>query len=190
MTNKITISILLTIIQLCCVSVGYDSTKLKSLHSCILKETQKVSIYDGFQSRAFFKVIYRSFEVRNKFVEAISEIESLTEEERASLLKKEMEEENKYFDFLVVLSTTEFKANDLTMKNSVWRVFLEDTSGIRIYPSDIKEIKPDQKVKLLYPGVSRFGKFYHIRFEKSGKTNIKGMNLVFSSVLGKAIFKY
>ncbi len=188
--NKTAVLLLSIILFLSCAGVGYDSGKLKNLHSALATETRKASIYDGFQSRAFFKVIYRSSEIRKKYVDSVAEVDSLTEAEKETLLSKEMDEEKKYFEFCVVLSTTEFKANDLSMKNSLWRIFMEDSSGFRIYPSEIKEIKPDQKIKLLYPGVSRFGKFYHIKFEKKDRTDIKGMNLVFSSILGKAVFSY
>ncbi len=173
-----------------CVGVGYNSAKLNSLHQTIKDGTQKISIYDGFQSRAFFKVIYRSYKLRKSYVEAIAEMESLTEAEKEELLKKELDDEKKYFEFCVVLSTTEFKVNDLNRKNSVWKIFIEDPSGKRYYPAEVREIKADQKIKLLYPGVSRFGKFYHIRFDREGRTDIKGLNLVFSSVVGKAVFRY
>ncbi|MCX7943786.1 MAG: hypothetical protein N2746_04690 [Deltaproteobacteria bacterium] len=173
-----------------CAGVGYNSSKLETLHSIINRETQKTSIYDGLQSRAFFKVVYRSMELRRSYVDTITEMESLTESEKSVLLEKEIEDERKYFEFLVILSTTEFKANDLNVKKSLWRVFLEDGHGYRNYPIEIKEIKADQKIKILYPGISRFAKFYSIRFEKGEKREIKGMNLVFSSALGKAVFKY
>jgi hypothetical protein len=173
-----------------CAAVGYNTAKLESFHKALAKENKKASIYDGFQSRAFFKVIYRSTEVRERYVEAIAEMESLTESEREALRKKEMEEDSKYFDFCVVLSTTEFKVNDLDSKNSVWKVFLESPDGTREYPVEIKEIKADSRVKLLYPGVSRFGKFYHIRFERGAIKSIEGTNLVFSSALGRSVFKY
>ncbi len=188
--NKAIFLSILPIYLISCITPGYDSTKLKTLHNTLIKEIQKKSIYDGFQSRAFFKVIYRSAEIRKKLVDAVAEVESLTESEKESLLKKEIDEENRYFEFCVVLSTTEFKANDLISNNSLWKIFLEDNTGKRELPIQIKEIKADQKIKLLYPGVSRFGKFYHIRFEKKDKTDIKGMTLVFSSILGKAVFKY
>jgi len=173
-----------------CVGVGYNTAKLNALHDAISKEDKRASIYDGFQSRAFFKVIYRSSEVREKYVEAIAEMESLTETEKEALKKKEMEEVTKYFDFCVVLSTTEYKVNDLDSKKSIWKVFLESTDGHRQYPIEIKEIKADPKIKLLYPGVSRFGKFYHIRFERGDIKSIEGSSLVFASVLGKTVFKY
>ncbi|MCX7959002.1 MAG: hypothetical protein N3B13_08135 [Deltaproteobacteria bacterium] len=188
--NKPLILFLPINILLSCAGVGYDSAKLENLHRTLANETQKASIYDGFQSRAFFKVIYRSTELRKQYADSVAEMESMTDTEKEALLLKELDEDKKFFDFYVVLSTTEFKANDLNMKNSLWRIFLEDKSGARIYPAEVREIKPNQKIKLLYPGVSRFGKFYHIRFEKKDQTDIRGFKLVFSSVLGKAVFRY
>lgn len=190
MKNKNLIIICCSLFVFSCAGVGYNSAKLNSLHKAISSELKKGSIYDGFQSRAFFKVIYKSNELRKNLVEAIAEMESLTVEEKAALQRKEMEEESKFFDFCVVLSTTDFKTNDLNMKNSIWRVFIEDSDGRRLYPLEIKEIKADQKIKILYPGVSRFGKFYHIRFEKINGAQLNGSSLVFTSVLGKAVFKY
>ncbi|MGB9600290.1 MAG: hypothetical protein ACP5QK_09790 [Myxococcota bacterium] len=190
MKSKVFIFYILCLQIFSCVGAGYNSKKLDSLHKYLSDEMKKGSIYDGFQSRAFFKVIYKSIELRKNLVEAIAEMESLTESEKGALLNKEMEEESRFFDFCVVLSTTDFKTNDLNVKNSIWRIFIEDSNGKREYPVEIKEIKADQKVKILYPGVSRFGKFYQIRFEKKDRTDIKGVSLVFSSVLGKAVFKY
>ncbi|GEM_PF-1854178 len=178
------------IFVLSCASVGYDSSKLKSFHKIIAEETQKVSIYDGFQSRAFIKVIYRSRDLRKLYVDSLAEMESLTDSEKDAIMQKEMEENNKYFEFCVVLSTTEFKTNDLDSIKSIWRVFIEDSSGAREYPLEIREVKVDQKIRLLYPGVSRFGKFYKIKFEKKDRIYLKGVKLIFSSVAGKAVFKY
>lgn len=177
-------------VVLSCVGVGYNTIKLDHLHRAIAVEDKRVSIYDQLQSRAFFRVIYKSRNLRDAYCEAIAEMESLSTVEKDALCKKEAEEEERYLDFLVVLSTTESKVNDLATKNSMWRIFLENPDGGRVYPLDIKEIKADPRQKLLIPGLSRFGRFYLLRFEKGTITNIRGVSLIFSGVIGKAVFKY
>lgn len=175
---------------LSCAGVGYNTIKLDQLHRAIAAEDKRVSIYDRLQSRAFFRVIYKSRDLRYAYCEAIAEMESLSTIDKDALCKREAEEEERYLDFLVILSTTESRVNDLDTKNSVWRIFLENSDGGRVYPLEIKEIKADPRQKILIPGLSRFGRLYRLRFEKGTITDVRGMSLIFSGVIGKAVFKY
>lgn len=96
-------------------------------------------------------------------------------------------------EFFFSASTAVTRWNDFGNHDSIWRVTLENESGVRV-AGEVTKIKTTANVRSTYPYVTEFAKTYLVRFPPGAEGGApilglatKSLTLRFTSGLGEAV---
>lgn len=128
--------------------------------------TRSGKIYDGLGMNAFVSAVYDPLEAREARIDRLAVWKKLTAQEREVLLASEREQASHFDDFLLSLFTTNRPDNDLTSKNSIWRLALVVPGEGELLPETVEEVRIDSTVRALYPNVGDFDVVYRVRFPR------------------------
>lgn len=156
--------------------------------------TRKETVYSQFETKVQISATYKSDDFNRAYGAEYARIYYLTDAE-----KKRREEMQSGFtrDFREIFfyaAMADKETNDFDRPNSIWTVFLIDSSGKRIYPVDIRRIeKITPLIEEFYPYINKYyGNCYSLKFPPPaadgniGANATRPMKVVFASVLGKA----
>ncbi len=151
--------------------------------------TRDQTIYSQFETMVRIAVTYRSREFQDAYSKEYSRIYLLTqpeEKKRGAALAGLTEDAMEFFFYAYIPDKTR---NDFARLNSIWTIFLEDGSGKRHYPTEVRLVeKVTLMVEEFYPyGNPYYGSYYNLKFRPlagGGKTPPE-VKLVFVSVLGR-----
>jgi hypothetical protein len=138
--------------------------------------------------------LYKSWEWRQAYVERYAQVYHLTDAERTTLFKSQLEASRTAYEFHVAVQTTNYKWNDLDKETSPWRVSLVDGTGAEVAPKRIEVLRlPELYEMEFFPNKTEFSKTYVIRFLRAD-ADAAGFSgpgsgrilLRFASPLGKA----
>ena len=115
---------------------------------------------------AFVSAVYDPLEAREARIDRLAVWKKLTAQEREVLLASEREQASHFDDFLLSLFTTNRPDNDLTSKNSIWRLALVVPGEGELLPETVEEVRIDSTVRALYPNVGDFDVVYRVRFPR------------------------
>ncbi len=129
--------------------------------------TRSDRIYDTFKTQLMAWVTYRSEKFRRAYVARYSAAFGLTPAEQAKMLADQLAADRRYIVFVLAAFTSEPTANDFDRKKSIWRIWLEDASGRRLEPYEIRRVrKVDDKWYTYYPYLTTHMKVYVVRFKR------------------------
>ncbi len=128
------------------------------------QNSRSAKLYDGLTTRAFAQVVYQAPEVRRARVDRLAVWRGLTPEEKGRLAATERDEAERWEEFLVSLFTADRPDNDLSARQSVWRVALVVPGEGESLPASIEELRPDATLRELYPEIGDFDTVYRVRF--------------------------
>ena len=112
---------------------------------------------------------YKSWDFRQAYVSYYASIYDLSDSDRATLLRSQLEASRASHEFHVAVQMTTDKWNDLDRKNSPWRVTLLDASGGELGPTSIQAVKlPELYESQFYPSRTEFTRAYEISFARTG----------------------
>jgi hypothetical protein len=112
---------------------------------------------------------YKSWDFRQAYVSYYASIYDLSDSDRATLLRSQLEASRASHEFHVAVQMTTDKWNDLDRKNSPWRVTLLDASGGELGPTSIQAVKlPELYESQFYPSRTEFTRTYEISFARTG----------------------
>jgi hypothetical protein len=108
---------------------------------------------------------YKSWDFRQAYVSYYASIYDLSDSDRATLLRSQLEASRASHEFHVAIQMTTDKWNDLERKNSPWRVTLLDASGGELGPTSIQTVKlPELYESQFFPSRTEFTRTYEISF--------------------------
>jgi hypothetical protein len=134
---------------------------------------------------------YKSWDFREAYVEHYASVYSLTDADRETLRKGQLDSLHKYYEFHVAAQSTDLKWNDLEKSNTAWRVALVDALGHELAAEPVKLQKlPDAYERAFFPSKTAFTKTYSIRFVVPPDSDFAGaksgmLTLRFSSPVGR-----
>ena len=112
---------------------------------------------------------YKSWDFRQAYVSYYASIYDLSDSDRATLLRSQLEASRASHEFHVAVQMTTDKWNDLDRKNSPWRVTLLDASGGELGPTSIQAVKlPELYESQFFPSRTEFTRTYEISFALTG----------------------
>lgn len=133
---------------------------------------------------------YKSWDYREAYVEHYSTIYSLSDADKSTLRKAQLDAFHKAYEFHVTAQSANYKWNDLEKSSSPWRVTLLDALGHELQSEPIKiEKLPDGYEREFFPAKTPFSKTYSVRFVAPAAGEFAGIKsgavtLRFASPLG------
>ncbi len=139
---------------------------------------------------------HESWGFRQAYVSQYASIYDLSDSDRATLMRSQLDASRASYEFHVAAQTTTDRWNDLERKNSPWRVTLLDATGAELGPTSIQVVKlPEIYESRFFPGRTEFTRTYQISFARpsSGGQPFAGpasgrLTLRFASPLGRIEF--
>ena len=152
---------------------------------------RSAKLYDGFTTRAFAQVIYAAPEVRRSRVDRLAAWRRMTPEEKGRLAATEGAEAERWEEFLVSLFTADRGDNDLSARESVWRVALVVPGEGESLPANVEELRPDATLRVLYPEIGDFDTLYRVRFARwRSPLSDRPFSLEVASARGRLTFRW
>jgi hypothetical protein len=111
---------------------------------------------------------YKSWELRQAYIERYAKVYSLSEAERTALYNSQRDAARQTYEFHVAVQMTNYKWNDLDKDTSAWRVSLIDGTGAEIAPRRIELLRlPELYESQFFPNRTEFSMTYLIRFNRA-----------------------
>lgn len=120
---------------------------------------------------------FKSWDFREAYIERYAAAYSLSETDRATLRRAQLEANRRGYEFHLTAQSTDYKLNDLEKSSSAWRVTLIDAMGREIAPEYVKVEKlPEAYESAFFPSKTPFTKTYAISFSAGagGETDFAG----------------
>lgn len=126
---------------------------------------RSLHLYDQFDTLAHFEVLWLSDEVRSVYAQVYAEKHGLSEERFEEFERRQLEENNHYISFYVLIATPEEKDSALGEKCSTWTIYMKIDCDI-YQPVEIKQVELCPEYELFFGWrMSRFKKPYIVRFD-------------------------
>jgi hypothetical protein len=106
---------------------------------------------------------YKSWDFRQAYVSYYASIYDLSDSDRATLLRSQLEASRASHEFHVAVQMTTDKWNDLDRKNSPWRVTLLDASGGELGPTTPAAPNSRAPMRSASPAPAAAGSFFRAR---------------------------
>ncbi|MBI5810639.1 MAG: hypothetical protein HZB21_05580 [Deltaproteobacteria bacterium] len=146
------------------------------------------------EARLYISATYKDLSFRGAYVERYSGSYQLDPDYAKVLMERESIEAGQYNEFFFSAYTPEERWNDFDRKDSVWHMYLEDDTGVRLIPISIKRIDTgDPLIREFFPYLDLWGRGYVVKFPKYGASGTgpmpgketKFMKLVVTGILGR-----
>jgi hypothetical protein len=129
--------------------------------------TRSIKLYDGIDVRLTLHATFRNRDYRTAYVDRYVEAYRLEEGSREAMYTREAEESELYNEFFVSVSAPDTSLNDLDSRRSVWKLYLEDGSGVVLSPVSIKRIATSSALtSALFPYMDTWSVGYIVRFPR------------------------
>jgi hypothetical protein len=107
---------------------------------------------------------YKSWDFRQAYVANYASIYDLSDSDRETLKRAQLEASRSNFEFHVAVQMTNDKWNDLERKSSPWRVTLLDGAGAELGPTIRIAKLPEIYESEFFPNRTEFTRIYQISF--------------------------
>jgi hypothetical protein len=154
--------------------------------------TEEKQVHSEFEPVMTAYITYWSPELQKAYTREMARQYQLTDAAEKKIAEDQKLEDENYFVFILSASTREPEWNDFEKKNSMWRVFIENSDkSIQVDPEKIEATSPkDERAKYFYKTMSTFGKTYRIRFPKKTLENSKGIRLHITGPRGSLEYNF
>lgn len=186
--------LILSVICLSCsqvkeyVDIAKDETISKEYLNVLETWTRDKTVYSQFETRAHIVATYKSREFNEAYLAEYSRIYQLTESEREKKKEVQVELTSDFEEFLFYAYIPDKDSNDFSKADSIWKIFLIDEKGSKVYPLEVRKIEDvTPLVYELFPYIQRhYGMFYSLKFSPfPALSKPERLHLVFTSVLGR-----
>ncbi len=152
-------------------SSGRAVTKKAAYGDSLDRWTRSTTVYEGMEPRLYVNATYKDKTFRDAYADRYAEGFELSEAYRSKLLERESEAAEQYNEFFLTAYSPAEALNDLDSKNSVWRLFLDDSSGARLTPVSITRLDPaDALLREFFPFFDPWSRAYLVKFPKYSET--------------------
>ncbi len=128
--------------------------------------TRTAKLYDLLEDVAFATATWQSEAVRTARVDRMAEWKGMLPAERDAALARERAEAAEGEEFLLAFFTDDRKANDLATDRGTWRVSLVIDGTEQALPVQVKTVRKDPTLQVLYPYLTEFDTIYRVRFPR------------------------
>ncbi|TAN63829.1 hypothetical protein EPN18_01295 [bacterium] len=158
------------------------------------KWTKSVKVYDGFDTRLYASATYKERSLREAYIRYYSASYQMDDAYRKSLLDREVNEADRYNEFFFAAYTPEDRWNDFEQRDSLWKLFLEDSAGGRVVPVSVKKLdRSDPLLREMFPYFDLWSSAYIIKFPKYSETgkdpipnkDSKYLKMTITGIIGK-----
>lgn len=139
----------------------YEGKPLSVDTSLAQRHMRSAIVYDQLDTVGVFDALFLSDEVRSVYVDMHILKHGKSEEQKAAMLRRQLEENNHFINFYVLAS----KKTPLDTKQSDWSLFLATSDGTTLTPIEIKEVELAPEMLTIFG--SRFNRFktpYLVKF--------------------------
>ena len=157
------------------------------------KNLRSTRIYDEFETKAIFDVLWLSNETRTTYVSMNCKKTGKDESSKQALLRRQLEENKHWITFYILSDVRDRIHISLTDQNSLWSFYLKLDDGKIVRPISIKEFDFEPEYQFLFGyKFNIFKRSYIIKFpavDLSGKHYLqkdKEFNLVVCSPFKEA----
>ena len=173
---------------------GPGRSAVKRYGAALDDSTRSDTIYSGIEARAYLYATYKTPGFRRAYIERYLEEYDLDEDYREALIASEDERSARTNEFFIALYTPEDEWNDLDRKDSVWKLYLEDSSGARLTPLSITKVDGrDPLIREFFPFFDLWSSAYTVEFPKYSAAGLEpfpgkeaeSMRLIITGPLGR-----
>ena len=178
-----------------CSKKSVEPEKPRPDYSKVLNaETRSAKIYSGLDAVLFITATYKTMDFREAYVDTYAKGYEVDPSYLAALLERERDENDRYNEIFFAAYTSESRLNDFDKRDSVWRLYLDDSEGNRLTPVSVTKLDPaDPVLRKFFPYFDQWSSGYIVRFPKysvSGTEPIPGpqtkfLKLVVTGVMGR-----
>ena len=129
--------------------------------------TKHKKVIDNLDSKLFVYATYKSWPLREAYVEEYARRYQMDDSGKEKLKEKEMGLDEKFNEFFIAVYTPDEKWNDFDQPLSIWKIYMEDEKGERLSPIEIKKVDADSPlIREFYPYLDLWSSTYIVKFPK------------------------
>ncbi|HOW57083.1 MAG TPA: hypothetical protein PKZ12_03710 [Smithellaceae bacterium] len=166
-------------------STGVSGEYLQVLEQYTVKKV----LYSQMETRLQIAATYKSRDFQDAYRKEYSRLYELSSAEIKAREETQTNVASDFTEYVFYAYVPEREANDFSSRNSLWKVYLQDARGEKIYPMEIRKIENvTVLLEQLYPYINRYhGIFYSLKFppEASQSSPSPAKKLVVTGVMGK-----
>ena len=151
--------------------------------------TVKKFLYSQMETRLQIAATYKSKEFQDAYLQEYSRLYELSSAEIKAKEEAQINVASDFTEYFFYAYVPEREANDFSSRNSLWKVYLQDAQGEKIYPLEIRKIeKVTALQEQLYPYINRYhGICYSLKFPAAASQSSPSpaKKLVVTGVMGK-----
>jgi len=170
------------------INIVKDENISKEYFSALNKWTRDKTEYSQFETRAHIVATYKTSEFSEAYLAEYSRIYLLMDSEKKTKQELHVDLASDFEEFLFYAYIPEKDSNDFSKAGSIWKIFLADKKGSRVYPIEVRKIEKITPVIVeFFPYINQHhGMFYSLKFSPFPSSFETGqLKLVFTSVLGR-----
>lgn len=142
-----------------------QATHHEPSYNTIKDSLRSITLYDGFETRAHFDVLWMSDKMRSLFSSLRSAKLGHNPAERDAFLLRQLEENNHWISFYVLSEVYDDAHISLTDENSEWSLSLQLPNGTKLMPLSIKEVDLEPEIKFVFGHrFATYKKMYRLNF--------------------------
>lgn len=163
------------------------------------KWTRSVKVFDGLDAKIYMTATYKDNAFISAYVKRYVKAFKIDDSYAAVLYERELSEADRYNEFFISVYTPEDAWNDLARQNSIWRLYLEDGTGVRLAPLSISQVdKGDPLLREFFPYMDMWSTAYRIKFPKYSDTgsepvpnaSTKHLKLIVTGIMGEGTLEW
>jgi hypothetical protein len=155
--------------------------------------TRTKTLYSELETRLHVSATFKSREFQKAYLKEYSRLNELSDAELKAQIDNLEAAVSGYKEFFLYAYVPEKDANDFAEPNSLWRIFLINSSGDKIYPLEIRKVENiNPLLEEFFPYIKKYyGSCYLVKFPGDGITPYSrgtfGQKVIVTGVLGKNI---
>lgn len=143
------------------------------------------SVYRGFETVLLVHGTYRSAAFREAYAAKYAADHRLGDADRRRLVEEETAAARKEFEFILAAYAPEKDTILLHSPRSLWTIYLEDDTGRRLSPNDVRGLERDRlRIEEYFPYITPWQELYRVRFPADPAFGGSRIHLVLTGVLG------
>ena len=176
-----------------------ENPKTETTQIVIERWTREDKLYSEFETILIVSALYKSWAVRQTYLEQEAAINNMSPEKKLAKLREERDLYDNENSFIVSAYLGDKSWNDFSEPSTVWKIYMVTKEGIKIYPEKIEkieDIKSDSLLKYCY-FITPWKTTYRVTFPKMISQRAhpviqesEGFKLELVSHLGTAALKW
>jgi hypothetical protein len=131
--------------------------------------TRRDKSFEDFDVNLSVAATYWSWDFTWAYAVKYAKLYGMNEQKGTAFRKKLLQEKQKHHEFFLSVATQEPEWNDLSDKDSIWRIVLIDDQKRQIPPLDIELVEPVTTAhRTFFPHLKLFSHGYRVRFPRTG----------------------